>query len=63
MSNRMTVREINRVTRDGGNGLNVYFNNRRVTRAKTVGGEMFVKTLLDGRWYAVCEHDSLRVSL
>lgn len=61
MQQKMTVREINRLTRDGGNGRNVYFNNQRVTRAKTERGDMLVRTLHDGRWYIVCPNDSIEV--
>ena len=57
----MTVREINRLTRDGGNGLNVYHNHHRVTRAKTWRGEMLVRHLNDGQWYVVCEFDRVEI--
>lgn len=58
----MTAREINRITRDGGNGRNVYFNGQRVTRAKRVGMDMLVRTL-DGKWYVVCNDREVTVSL
>ena len=57
----MTVREINRLTRYGGNGRNVYHNHHRVTRAKIRGLDMLVRHLDDGRWYVVCSADSLEV--
>lgn len=57
----MTVREINRLTRDGGSGRNVYHNHYRVTRAKTVKSDMLVRHLSDGKWYIVCAADKLEV--
>ena len=58
----LTVREINKLTRDGGNGLNVYFYSERITRAKTVKGEMRVLTI-SGAWYIVRATDTFTVSL
>lgn len=61
MQTKLSLREINRITRDGGNGRNVYHNHCRVTRAKTERGDMLVRHLNDGRWYIVCLTDRLEV--
>ena len=60
----LTVREINALTRDGGNGRNVYAHfgsaehppmlTRRVTRARTRKGRMEVR-LLGGDWVDASE--------
>jgi hypothetical protein len=57
----MTVRQINELTRDGGNGRNVYVTMvgnpgslpNRVTRARTKAGRMQVKLLWSGEWVTV----------
>lgn len=57
----MSVREINQLTRDGGNGRNPYHNGHRVMRAKSQRGQMLVRHLNDGRWYVVCRDDRMEV--
>lgn len=57
----VTVREINKLTRDGGDGSNVYHNGHRVIRARTERGDTLVRHLDDGRWYVVCAGETLEV--
>lgn len=55
----MTVKQINDLTRDGGNGRNVYVAMvsgsapNRVTRARTKAGRMQVKLLWSGEWVTI----------
>lgn len=65
----MTVRKINAITRDGGNGRNVYVTvartgyQHRVTRARTRGGRVQVRLLLTGRWLTLATDDIVKASL
>lgn len=60
----MTIREINKLTRDGGKGLNVYLTStlsgwkQRITRAKMVKGSFQVRTI-SGNWLPVISSDTL----
>jgi hypothetical protein len=54
----LTVKQINELTRDGGNGQNVYVaiqgsQPNRVTRARTRHGRMQVRLLWSGKWFTV----------
>lgn len=67
---QLTIREINSLTRDGGNGRNVYLLGSdalgrsrvmRVTRARTRSGKVQVYTLTTGEWITVSPAHSMEV--
>ncbi len=68
MSNKnLTTRQINLLTRDGGNGQNVYLVSAcqtftaRVIRSRTVKGQQQVRRLTDGKWLNVHPSDTFLV--
>jgi hypothetical protein len=62
----LSNREINKLTRDGGNGRNVYLVSPtgacyRVTRARTHKGNRQVRDLNSGKWLYVMPSDTFMV--
>lgn len=67
MNLNLSNREINKLTRDGGNGRNVYLVSPtgatyRITRARTFKGNRQVRCLSSGKWLYIMPSDTFMIA-